>query len=68
MDWRTSPLLGIGLTKTTNGHTNFLHDGKTRSLEVAIQWDSGKGGKAKGLFRNMNKSGRDELLAFLKNL
>ena len=27
-EWRTTPLWGIGLQYTVNGHTEFLHDGR----------------------------------------
>ncbi len=27
-EWRTSPLWGLGLQKTVNGHTRLLHDGR----------------------------------------
>ncbi|OGE23471.1 MAG: hypothetical protein A3J42_03020 [Candidatus Dadabacteria bacterium RIFCSPHIGHO2_12_FULL_53_21] len=67
-EWRTSPLWGIGLTKTTNGHTNFLHDGRARNLEEAILWHDGEGKESRDFFRNLKKSDRDALIAFLKNL
>lgn len=67
-EWRTSPLWGIGLTKTTNGHTNFLHDGRARSLEEAILWHSGEAENAKEFFRNLSPSDREALIAFLNNL
>ena len=67
-EWRTSPLWGIGLTKTTNGHTNFLHDGRARSLEEAVLWHSGEAEDAKEFFRNLGLSDRDAVIEFLKNL
>jgi CxxC motif-containing protein (DUF1111 family) len=67
-EWRTSPLWGIGLTKTTNGHTNFLHDGRARSLEEAILWHGGEAENAKEAFRNMSLSDRQALIKFLNNL
>ena len=42
-EWRTPPLWGIGLTKTVNGNTFFLHDGRARSIEEAILWHGGEG-------------------------
>jgi CxxC motif-containing protein (DUF1111 family) len=41
-EWRTSPLWGIGLIETVNGHTNLLHDGRARTIEEAILWHSGE--------------------------
>jgi CxxC motif-containing protein (DUF1111 family) len=67
-EWRTPPLWGIGLVIVTNGHTNFLHDGRARSLEEAILWHGGEAGAAKEFFRNLKKSDRDALISFLKNL
>ncbi len=37
-EWRTPPLWGIGLFKDVNGHTQYLHDGRARSLKEAILW------------------------------
>ena len=44
-EWRTPPLWGIGLTKTVNGHTFFLHDGRARNLTEAILWHGGEAEK-----------------------
>ncbi len=44
-EWRTAPLWGIGLTKTVNGHTFFLHDGRARNLTEAILWHGGEAAK-----------------------
>ncbi len=67
-EWRTSPLWGIGLTGTVNGHNNFLHDGRARSLVEAIMWHGGEAGNAQNSFRNLPKSDRDALLKFLGSL
>jgi CxxC motif-containing protein (DUF1111 family) len=67
-EWRTPPLWGIGLTKTTKGHTNFLQDGRASISYEAILWHGSEAENAMEFFRNLNKSDRDELIAFLQNL
>lgn len=67
-EWRTPPLWGIGLTPVVNGHDNYLHDGRARSLEEAILWHGGEAEQSKEAFRQLSLSQRMELLAFLKSL
>ena len=67
-EWRTPPLWGIGLTKTVNGHTFFLHDGRARNLLEAILWHGGEAKAAREKVRLMPKEERDALLAFLNSL
>jgi CxxC motif-containing protein (DUF1111 family) len=67
-DWRTPPLWGIGLVSKVNKHTFFLHDGRARSLSEAILWHGGEAKQSRENFRNMSKSDRDALLAFLNSL
>lgn len=67
-EWRTTPLWGIGLQQTVNGHTYFLHDGRARNLQEAILWHGGEGEASKNLFRKMSKADREALLAFLNSL
>ncbi len=42
LEWKTPPLWGIGLTAQTTGHTDFLHDGRARTLLEAILWHGGE--------------------------
>lgn len=67
-EWRTPPLWGIGLTGVVNGHQNFLHDGRARSLSEAILWHGGEAENAKERFRSMNAAERQDLLRFLESL
>jgi len=67
-EWRTAPLWGIGLTETVNGHTHFLHDGRARNIAEAILWHGGEAEKSKENFRALEKTSRDDLLAFLNSL
>ncbi len=67
-EWRTPPLWGIGLTKLVNGHSNFLHDGRARSLLEAVMWHGGEAENSKEYVRFLNKADRTALLAFLNSL
>lgn len=67
-EWRTPALWGIGLTSTVNGHSNFLHDGRARTLEEAILWHGGEAFQAKERFVNLSSTERSALLAFLRSL
>ena len=67
-EWRTAPLWGIGLTKTVNGHTFFLHDGRARNLTEAILWHGGEAEKSRDAFAALPKVDRDSLIKFLESL
>ncbi|HEY1172993.1 MAG TPA: di-heme oxidoredictase family protein [Verrucomicrobiae bacterium] len=67
-EWRTPPLWGIGLVKTVNGHTDFLHDGRARNLAEAILWHGGEAEHARERFRVLPKEEREALLRFLGSL
>jgi CxxC motif-containing protein (DUF1111 family) len=67
-EWRTSPLWGVGLIKTVNGHTELLHDGRARNLAEAILWHGGEAEAAKERFRSLSKTERETLLRFLESL
>ncbi len=67
-EWRTPPLWGIGLTETVNGHLNFLHDGRARSLEEAILWHGGEAAAARDAFIGLSAEQRADLIEFLESL
>ena len=67
-EWRTPPLWGIGLVRTVNGHTNFLHDGRARNLMEAILWHGGEAEKSRQATLEMSKTERDALITFLESL
>ncbi|HRH37851.1 MAG TPA: di-heme oxidoredictase family protein [Flavobacteriales bacterium] len=67
-EWRTPPLWGIGLTQVVNGHQNFLHDGRARSLLEAILWHGGEAQVARDYVVQLSASDRAALLAFLGTL
>lgn len=67
-EWRTPPLWGIGLIETVNGHTNYLHDGRARTVLEAILWHGGEAEAARDAFTNLTPAERDALLRFLNSL
>lgn len=67
-EWRTPPLWGIGLTQAVNGHQNFLHDGRARSLLEAVLWHGGEAQRSSDAVRNMSSEERAALLNFLSSL
>lgn len=67
-EWRTAPLWGIGLVKSTNPDAGFLHDGRAESLEEAILWHNGEGLTAQQEFSKLDRAKRQQLLRFLESL
>ncbi len=67
-EWKTPPLWGIGLTNLVNGHSNFLHDGRARTLTEAIMWHGGEALASKNKFAALTSSERQALLKFLGSL
>ena len=67
-EWRTPPLWGIGLTETVNGHTNFLHDGRARSVLEAILWHGGEAEAARDHVIGLETADRDALIAYINSL
>ena len=67
-EWKTPPLWGIGLTEQVSGHSEFLHDGRARSLIEAILWHGGEAQSHRDTVAAMQPEDRDALLAFLGSL
>lgn len=67
-EWRTAPLWGIGLTPTVSGHSQFLHDGRARSLLEAVLWHGGEAEAARQRVIEMPPADRAALIAFLGSL
>ncbi|NGQ90395.1 c-type cytochrome [Rhodobacter sp. HX-7-19] len=67
-EWKTPPLWGIGLTAQVSGHTQFLHDGRARTLLEAILWHGGEAQAARDATIALPKADRDALIAFLESL
>lgn len=67
-EWRTQPLWGLGLLEMVSKHSTLLHDGRARSIQEAILWHGGEAEKSMKDFKNLSKSKRQDLLAFLNSL
>ena len=67
-DWRTAPLWGLGLSKTVNGSTAMLHDGRARNVPEAILWHGGEAQVSSDAFKSMPKADRDALVKFVESL
>ena len=67
-EWKTPPLWGIGLTAQVSGHTEYLHDGRARSLLEAILWHGGEAQAQSEAVAALPPEDRDALLAFLGSL
>lgn len=67
-EWRTSPLWGIGLTPVVNGHSEYLHDGRARSLLEAILWHGGEAEEAQKKVIKMTDIERERLIKFIESL
>ena len=62
MDWRTSPLHGLGF------RTSYLHDVRTKSLDTAIRTHRGEGYQSMTLYSNFSQEKKDDLIDFLNSL
>ena len=67
-EWKTPPLWGIGLTETVSGVPAYLHDGRARTLLEAIMFHGGEAEQSREAVRNLSKTDREALLAFLRSL
>jgi CxxC motif-containing protein (DUF1111 family) len=67
-EWKTAPLWGIGLSPQVSGHTEYLHDGRARSLLEAILWHGGEAQSQRDTVAAMRTEDREALLAFLGSL
>jgi len=61
-EFRTEPLMGVTLA------TKFLHDGRAKTPEQAIEMHGGEGMRSRDLFEALPAADRAALLAFLKTL
>jgi len=67
-EWKTPPLWGVGSTQQVSGHSQFLHDGRARSLLEAVLWHGGEAQAALDGVVSLPTSDRDALIAFLESL
>jgi CxxC motif-containing protein (DUF1111 family) len=61
-EFRTEPLMGLRLA------TQFLHDGRAKTPEEAIDMHGGEGTRARELFQALPAADRAALVAFLRTL
>lgn len=61
-EFRTEPLMGLRLA------TQFLHDGRAKTPEQAIDLHGGEGTRSRDLFRALPAEDRAALVAFLRTL
>jgi CxxC motif-containing protein (DUF1111 family) len=61
-EFRTEPLMGLRVA------TQFLHDGRAKTLEQAIQLHGGEGARSRDNFLGLSETERAALIAFLKTL
>ena len=61
-EFRTEPLIGLRVA------TQFLHDGRAKTLEQAIQLHGGEAARARDSFLGLSETERAALIAFLKTL
>jgi CxxC motif-containing protein (DUF1111 family) len=61
-EFRTEPLMGLRLM------TQFLHDGRAKSIDEAIRLHAGEAAHARDLYRSLDEGDRQALLAFLGSL
>ncbi len=67
-EWRTPPLWGVGLIQQVSGHSQFLHDGRARSLLEAVLWHGGEARAMKDQVVAMPPADRAALIRFLESL
>ncbi|HJS42090.1 MAG TPA: di-heme oxidoredictase family protein [Gemmatimonadales bacterium] len=61
-EFRTEPLMGLRLA------TQFLHDGRAKTPEEAIDLHGGEAARSRDLFRALSAADQAALIAFLKTL
>lgn len=68
-EWRTPPLWGIGLAKTTQGGQMFLlHDGRAHSYDEAIARHGGEAATRRDSYNALSESDKQKLKKFLDSL
>jgi CxxC motif-containing protein (DUF1111 family) len=67
-EWRTAPLWGVGLLKTINANTRYLHDGRARTIEEAVLWHGGQGEKSRERFKALGADDRQKMVDFINSL
>jgi CxxC motif-containing protein (DUF1111 family) len=66
--WRTAPLWGLGYRPRASTEITLLHDGRARSIEEAILWHAGEGGRSRDRFERLPARERRAFLSWLQSL
>jgi len=68
-EWRTAPLWGLGLSKSSQGGQYYLlHDGRAHTIEEAILYHGGEATASKNAYQALSGSARKSLIKFLESL
>lgn len=68
-EWRTPPLWGLGLSKSSQGGQYFLlHDGRAGTIEQAILLHGGEAEQTKNSFQQLTAPDKAKLIRFLESL
>ena len=80
-EWRTAPLWSLGLgacvtggvegptqSETCTPSESYLHDGRARTLEEAIEWHGGEGAASRDAFQALSSEDQAAVVHFLKTL
>lgn len=68
-EWRTPPLLGIGLSANSQGGQMFLlHDGRASSIEEAIEMHGGEANNSKARYLSLAPEEKSQLIKFINSL
>ncbi len=68
-EWRTPPLWGLGLSRTTQGGNYFLmHDGRANSIEEAILLHGGEAINSRNGYQELSQEEKEDILKFLESL
>ena len=69
LEWRTTPLWGLGLGKNSQGGMSFfLHDGRAKTIEEAIIYHGGEASNSRNSYNNLSNADKQKLLKFLESL
>jgi CxxC motif-containing protein (DUF1111 family) len=69
VEWRTTPLWGLGIVQNVQGGTPFyLHDGRTSSLHEVIALHKGEADSSRIRFNALTPDDQNALIEFLKSL
>jgi CxxC motif-containing protein (DUF1111 family) len=69
LEWRTTPLWGVGLSSSSQGGLMYLmHDGRARTFPEAIQLHGGEGNISRTKYNQLSDADKLALTKFLESL